>query len=290
MKLILSRKGFDSSAGGIPSPILPDGRIRALPIPDATSPIRFDDLTVTSDAHGKLPMAQCLRQLGAKPEVIVSPVHLDPDIIADDLPRQPDWQPLFGQSGAAQGHLQKQNVGIGDLLLFFGLFQHTEMTENGLRFRRDSSPVHVLWGWMQIGQIHRVDALTADELAWARYHPHFYLNDVSNNTLYVASPQLNIDGVNCALPGAGYFPEFRSELQLTATDAPSVTHWQLPVGFYPTPGKPAMTYHGNLERWHQLQHACRLRCASRGQEFVLDLDHYPDVVNWLANLLQNHTI
>ena len=33
MKLIFSRKGFDSSAGGIPSPILPDGRMISLPIP-----------------------------------------------------------------------------------------------------------------------------------------------------------------------------------------------------------------------------------------------------------------
>lgn len=33
MKVILSRKGFDSSAGCIASPILPDGTLLSLPIP-----------------------------------------------------------------------------------------------------------------------------------------------------------------------------------------------------------------------------------------------------------------
>jgi len=33
MKIILSRKGFDSEAGGYPSPILPDGTMLSLPIP-----------------------------------------------------------------------------------------------------------------------------------------------------------------------------------------------------------------------------------------------------------------
>lgn len=34
MKLILSRKGFDTHNGGGPSPILPDGRMLSLPIPE----------------------------------------------------------------------------------------------------------------------------------------------------------------------------------------------------------------------------------------------------------------
>ncbi len=34
VKLILSRKGFDSSSGGVPSPIFSDGRMLSLPIPE----------------------------------------------------------------------------------------------------------------------------------------------------------------------------------------------------------------------------------------------------------------
>ena len=32
MKVIISRKGFDSSAGNMASPILPDGRVISLPM------------------------------------------------------------------------------------------------------------------------------------------------------------------------------------------------------------------------------------------------------------------
>ncbi len=37
MRIILSRKGFDSGSGGVPNPILPDGRLVPLPIPDQGS-------------------------------------------------------------------------------------------------------------------------------------------------------------------------------------------------------------------------------------------------------------
>ena len=44
VKLILSRKGFDGENGGVASPILPDGRMGSLPIPDGNSSVRFSDL------------------------------------------------------------------------------------------------------------------------------------------------------------------------------------------------------------------------------------------------------
>ena len=45
-KLSLSRKGFDNSYGGCPSPIFPDGTIYSLPIPgdDAERPVYYEDL------------------------------------------------------------------------------------------------------------------------------------------------------------------------------------------------------------------------------------------------------
>ena len=47
MKLILSRKGFDSGAGGCASAITPDGTLLSLPIPDKLSPIRKRTLCCT---------------------------------------------------------------------------------------------------------------------------------------------------------------------------------------------------------------------------------------------------
>ena len=45
MKLILSRKGFDSSYGKVPSPIFPDDRMLSLPIPDKSSVIKYSDIS-----------------------------------------------------------------------------------------------------------------------------------------------------------------------------------------------------------------------------------------------------
>jgi len=44
MRIILSRKGFDSGSGGCPSPIFPDGSMFAMPIPYEPSPVRYEDL------------------------------------------------------------------------------------------------------------------------------------------------------------------------------------------------------------------------------------------------------
>ena len=118
MRIILSRKGFDSSSGGRPSPILADGRMVSLPIPDEQSPIRYMDIRwkeynlgdlVSDLTNGRVPAS--------------SSAHLDPDINCESLSRHAEWRPIFGQIGAAQGHLRKNNVQPGDIFLFFGLYQ-----------------------------------------------------------------------------------------------------------------------------------------------------------------------
>ena len=58
MKIILSRKGFDSSNGGIPSPILPDGTLLSLPIPGKFDNLSFDDLN-----YNGVSFSNILRQL-----------------------------------------------------------------------------------------------------------------------------------------------------------------------------------------------------------------------------------
>jgi len=67
MKLILSRKGFDSTYGGYPSPILPDGTLLSLPIPnrrfirldkqplyfngDSSFPTKYKDLQIPQSTN-----------------------------------------------------------------------------------------------------------------------------------------------------------------------------------------------------------------------------------------------
>src|SRR5690554_1987029 len=152
MKLILSRKGFDSSAGGVPSPIFPDGRMVALPIPDAASTIRYRDI-----AHDGASLGDLVGQLTRGKVTPEDGAHLGPDLIPDMLPRMPGWRPLFGQAGQAQGHLRNQGVGPGDLFLFFGLFRRVEPHDGAWRWAPDSRPCHVVWGWLQVGSVVAVD-------------------------------------------------------------------------------------------------------------------------------------
>lgn len=267
LKLILSRKGFDSTAGGCPSPIL-DGRPLSLPIPYRDrSPTRFGDLAdplpqlVTDLTRGRLgPGDLC---------------HLDPDINPAALgTRPPGWRGAFGQVGAAQEHLRRQGVAPGDLFLFWGLFRPVERRAGAYVYA--GRPVHAAFGWLQVGTLWREaedPPLAAAQPALAR-HPHGQPGWPANNSVYIASDSLTFAP---GLPGSGLFAR---PLILTAEDAPSPSLWQVPPWLHPHNGGPGLTYHPPA-RWLD---GNRLRCAPRGQEFVADVA--PDL---LASVLQRAT-
>ena len=280
MRLILSRKGFDSGSGGCPSPILPDGTMLSLPIPDRNSRIAYREIEQQGVNIGPLVV-----DLTGDTRRLRHYAHLDPDLDGDALPRADGWRPLLGQTGIAQGHLRKQSVQAGDLFLFFGLFRPVERTRSGWRFVRRAVAKHILWGWLQIGQIYKVDEMTSEALPWARYHPHFQRKRDVNNTLYIAADGLRLNGRDVDAPGAGFFRQIEDRLILTDPDAGSLTRWRLPPAFYPDAGRPPLSYHHTAERWRRGDGYCTVQSASRGQEFVLDTARYPGVTDWLAVLL-----
>lgn len=277
MKIILSRKGFDSSAGGCPSPILPDGQLLSLPIPDAQSPTRYADLGLPSGLLEDLTHRRIKLNHGA---------HLDPDINPQTLSRKRHWRALFGQFGAAQSHLRNQGVGPGDLFLFFGLFRNVEYAAEGWRWS-DAPPRHILWGWLQVDEIWPVLSEFTLPL-WARTHPHANRRDLSGNTLYVARHTLNLPDDSTDRTGAGVFRKVAPALQLTAPTARTVSQWRLPRWFFPSQSKPPLSYHQRPERWRQKPRWCELQAAARGQEFVLDSAHYPDAPRWASELITHH--
>ena len=59
----------------------------------------------------------------------------------------------------------------------------------------------------------------------------------------------------------------------------------MPSWFMPTEGKPPLSYHRAPERWERTQRHVLLRAAARGQEFVLDVDHYPEAIEWVRRLI-----
>lgn len=280
MRIVLSRKGFDSSAGGCPSPILPGGSLLALPIPDAGSPVRYRDISCDGLDLGALVADLTQGRLGPD-----HGAHLDPDLQCDAVPRPPDWRPLFGQTGAAQGHLQNQGVVAGDLFLFFGLFQPVVPTGNGWRFDRSRRSCHALWGWLQVDAVHRVDTLAGDDLPWSASHPHRHRGDDPANTLYQAGERLVLPGTATQAGGAGLFPAFAEPLQLTDPDASRPTQWRLPAWFAPREGRRPLSYHSRQWRWREGGDYVALQAVARGQEFVLDTADYPEALTWVADLI-----
>src|SRR4051812_1838264 len=98
MKVVLSKKGFDSEVSPRhPSPILPDGEILPLPIPEPKqSPgdvgVPFDEIRATDD----LSIGDVLDQLGYCGVGRQRRAHLDPDLCESAVVRAPGWRPLFG--------------------------------------------------------------------------------------------------------------------------------------------------------------------------------------------------
>ena len=201
MRIIFSRKGFDSSSGGNPSPIFPDGRILSIPIPDRHSPIRYKDILWNEYNLGTLVSDLTDGRINASDNA-----HLDPDINSESISRHSEWRPIFGQSGSAQGHLRKNGIQAGDIFLFFGLFCNVLKTSGKLIWDKRLPLQHVIWGWFQINKLIKVDDCKLSEYNWARYHPHFHRDPDKNNILYIARRYLKLPGMsNVKQPGAGVF-------------------------------------------------------------------------------------
>jgi hypothetical protein len=281
MRLILSRKGFDAVNGGIPSPILPDGRLCPLPIPDERSPLRYDDLSVAG-----LPLRKLLADL--RPRKMKSEIfaHLDPDLDRNSLTRPVGWRPMFGQAGAAQSHLRNQGVGVGDLFLFFGWFREVEKKDGRYRYIPGSPDRHVIFGWLQVGACWPVDE-PDNAPEWVTSHVHFRRSgrDKRNEIVYAAAERLSLPGYSLSLPGGGLLPKFRPSLALTAAGR-SRSVWRLPGWFLPTlRTQQLLSYHGDFGRWQRDGADVVLRSAAIGQEFVLQGVGYPKMVDWVSALL-----
>lgn len=273
MKVVLSRKGFDSAVGQVPSPIFPDGRMLSLPIPHASGNLTYQDITFDGRPIGDVVSDLTDRRLLAS-----SAAHLDPDLRAGAIPREAGWQPLFGQDGAAQTHLEKNHVGQGDLLLFFGWFRKVHKTDDRWSYVPHAPDLHVLFGWLEVGEVVRITEGWTAMPPWAASHPHFHGHSARNNTLYV-SRSVADEGL-----GAGTFERYHPALQLSA-EGHRRSRWQLPAWFHPVGRESALSFHANSSRWKRAETSVLLDTVGRGQEFVLDGDHYPEAEPWARALI-----
>ena len=289
-KLIISRKGFDSGSGGCPSPIFPDGTMFSLPIPSG------DEESFENLRHGDVDIGSVVKGITGDRMNGRHPIHLDPDLNFDahrhrkERAGWQEWRGMLGQAGIAQSHLNNQGVASGDVFLFFGLYRRVEETAQGWHFVRGSPEQHVLWGWLQIDQKYLVANIGPNDLAWARHHPHISRDyRDGKNSVYAASMKLDLGGEDdrCEIAGWGVFPKLDQRLVLTNPNGGGVSNWRLPRWFYPDGDKPPLTYHPDRKRWRRDANHAYLQSVGRGQEFVLDLVHYPEAVEWLSDLVRN---
>ncbi len=280
MKIILSRKSVDSSAGGFASPIFPDGRMLSIPIPDKRSVVRYQDLQA---ADSNRSIGKLVRELSAGKLRSSAKAHVDPDLYRHHLRRDAAWRPLFGQCGAAQSHLNSLAVGRGDLFLFFGWFRQVEQYRRRWRYVAGAPDLHVIYGWQQVESVVPVDNILQDKnSAWMHYHPHCLAVFKAQNVIYTAARHLS--GTKEQLPGAGTFDQFRPALCLTEEGAGRST-WRLPRWIHPSGRSSTLSYHADPGRWSKHRDHVLLRSAARGQEFVLNVEDYPEAVSWVRELM-----
>jgi len=271
MKIILSRKGFDSKFGGYPSPILSDGTLLSLPVyaDNENEKVAYEQLH-----YGGKSYAQIIAEL-TKGKFTEKKCHLDPDIRKDILLSRPDgWKPAFGQSNAAMKHLINKKVKEGDLFLFFGYFQDAEEIDGNYQYVRGSKQKHIIWGYLQIGKI--LSMPTKKEYPWLEPHPHLDRQDKLNNTIFVARDKLSWDENKF---GAGTLNVKNNHDLVLTKEKMSRSCWQLPDFMKDV----EISYH-TKDSWKNDY----FKSAEIGQEFVISSekeDLMLELQNWASGLI-----
>ncbi len=239
MRIIFSRKGFDSTAGGGPSPII-GGRPVSLPIPDTKG--------LSRTTYGKLGLGEHAAKASRGRLGAGDLCHHDPMFL-------PDGMAILGQCASAQGHLARQGVDLGDVFLFFGLFEGEGHPRH-----------HRIFGYLRIDEI--VPLIEADKNTKARFlaidHPHALGMHGTNDTLYV---------------GKGTTANHASaDLTLTVDGGP-VSMWRRPAWLR----RGEITYFPDRdENWPDHDRMYRI---GNGQEFVADIGRRKAPREWLARMI-----
>ncbi|WP_207551595.1 Nmad3 family putative nucleotide modification protein [Solilutibacter tolerans] len=201
----------------------------------------------------------------------------------------PGWRPSLGQTGSAQSHLAKSEVGAGDTFLFFGWFRRVEEVAGKYRYIKSEPQLHVIFGWLEVDEVLSVVSDrqgSLDRHPWVSAHPHVLSPehyDDPKNTIYVGKSRSELG--SSLEPGGGYLRRFDPMLQLTA---PGKTRsiWSLPEWFHPGNGRTPMSYHASEDRWTRDQHRVLLRSVAKGQEFVVDGAEYPEMSEWASAIIR----
>ena len=263
-KIIFSRKGFDSSTGGMPS--IKRGRnLISFPIPSNKN-------TLTTYNH--LGLGKDIKELSNGKISPTDTCHFDPNLNYGE----------FGQVGAAQTHLENNDVNIGDLFLFWGWFRETVTIDKKTVFSKEDPGHYRFFGWLQIGEIVRL----GKDPSWylktkpnSMSHPHTIGYWKVNNTLYLASEKLSIFGIGSYYGFGRFNASDKTNLSLNPSIKKSI--WKCPKWLNPVHGGCGMTYHKDKKRWEKDS----VNVVGRGQEFIAEPKKIEDCKKWLKNIFKD---
>ena len=291
MKLVLSRKGFDSGSGGCFSPYNHDtGKYIWFPIPEKvnsySNQIRYTDILVKSEYIDGLRgsnLSEVYNSLKGTDHVKLRKNEYasiyDGELFAhfDPMLGLPPWIEEsenckigkgFGQFNAAP-HLEKQNVKEGSIFLFFGGFQSTS---------NKKISGHYIYGWLKIKK--RIESykecIEIIEEYNLQHHPHiteaaFERNQ--KNFIFIPDQWLFED---LGIPGCGYFATLNDHLLLSNSKEMNTATWKLPNFYY----KNLTQVHQNT--WNYLPDGSCTVKTGIGQEFVTPLSEKGK--GWLREL------
>jgi hypothetical protein len=172
-------------------------------------------------------------------------------------------------------------VGVGDVFVFWGLFQPVERRHGKWVFV--GAAHHRIFGWLEIGEVIDLGASGSwilERYPWLVDHPHARDGwgdgaKRTKNTLYVAPTR------SMHFPNSLGYGEFPVGKKLSAVGA-SKSVWSVPDWLHLHRGGTGMSYHP-AERWLS---DGRVKSAGRGQEFVADIGDRTDAKTWLRDMIE----
>jgi len=219
MRVILSRKGFDTKYGGIPSPILEDGTLLSLPIPVNGSPRKYSDLFYNRESFEDI-----IKQL--KRGFNRTDAAIDPDLRPEIFNAPSNWVASFGIGKGEITHFKNQQVGVDDLVLFFGWFKEAERNNGKLRYVKGAPDLHIIYAYMQLGNIID-DSTKATEFYYLRPYIEKIAPLSPSNKLCVARDTCSWDETR---KGSGVL-KYDKRLVLTKEGMGDFAKWGLPDFF-----------------------------------------------------------
>ena len=272
MKVILSRKGFEPTHGGIPSPIMPDGTLLLLPKPVEDGTIHYQELTYQGQSYYDIAVSldenlqETLKNASCHTGCFINPASHVPPL---------EWYPAYIHNGPLESHLSRQNVSVGDIFLFYGWFRQTEYDNTyRLRFVPDAPELNIVFAYFQIGAIIKDNSFFSNHYNWQ-------LNTLTNkrfvisSTIYLPTKKLSY---NNHQPGCDIL-SYSSKLILTKPGY-HYNQWQLP-DFLCSPDV-TITYHNNRNNGF-LSGKDYFKASPISEEFVIHGSH--DLKHWVHNMI-----